>query len=97
MIDDGEATIHDAAGIIEADGRQSPHAMETCSDEASGSGLGDDPGPLADPVGCTTTRIDAFPSPAPVPFLKIMWICHRFAAREAVDAVRWLAALPRFP
>lgn len=66
MIEDGEATIHDAAGIIDADGRQSSHAMEACSDEASGDGLGDDRGPLGVHVGCTTSRIDAFPSPAPV-------------------------------
>ena len=52
MIDDGEGTIHDAAGIIEADGQQSSHAIETCSGEAPGDGLGDDPGPWTDPVGC---------------------------------------------
>ena len=52
MIDDGEATIHDAAGIIEADGQQSSHAIETCSGEASRDGLDDDPGPWTDPVGC---------------------------------------------
>ena len=55
MTDDGEATIHDAAGITDADGRQSSQAMEACSDEASGDGLGDDPRPLAQPpVGCTS-------------------------------------------
>lgn len=54
MIEDGLETIHDAAGIIDADGRQSSQAMEACSDEASGDGLEDDPGPLALPVGCTT-------------------------------------------
>ena len=52
MIDDGEATIHDAAGIIDADGQRSSQAMDACSGEASGDGLGDDPRPLALPVGC---------------------------------------------
>lgn len=64
MIDDGESTIHDAAGIIEADGQQSSHAIETCSGEASEHGKAGDPRPWSSPVGCTTPRIDAFPSPA---------------------------------
>lgn len=66
MIEDGEATMGDAAEIIDADGQRSSQAIEACSDEASGDGLEDDPRPLAPPVGCTTPRIDAFPSPAPV-------------------------------
>ena len=66
MIDGGEGTIHDAAGIIDADGQQSSHAIETCSGAAPGDGLGDDPRPWTDPVGCATPRIDAFLSPAPV-------------------------------
>ena len=65
MIEDGEATMGDAAEIIDADGQRSSQAIEACSDEASGDGLEDDPRPLAPPVGCTTPRIDAFPSPAP--------------------------------
>ena len=52
MIDDGDGAIHDAAGIIEADGQQSSHAIETCSGEASQDDLRDDPRPWTDPVGC---------------------------------------------
>lgn len=55
MNGDGRETMEDAAGVIDADGQQSSHAMAECSGEAPGDGLGDDQGPLGAPAGFATS------------------------------------------